>query len=552
MKNTTFFYFFLVILTFSFLQVNAQQTWESVVLEDAFANDNTGQPDVIQGAGKGNLYIKGIDSWKGNRETFIKLSLDILDNLSSTELTDAKVELRIYSVRTNIDAEKNQISIFPLSNEWKETELTWTNSRTISQDAVAAGAISSGGGRRIATYSGTGQQGQPTDEYNVANETRFDISAYAVQQYKANNKTISLLLKVTNIVNNGDQQLASKDLATTVPGYELKLPKLIVSKPSANADFSAPTIGLINEPVQFTNKSSLATTYLWNFGDGSTSTEKDPVHTYIVPGTYEVTLSINGSTELVKKTAVTIYKVNDKELFGGNFEFSDKSSWAIVGENTFTASGGAEWGVKNLAGFGTDGYLNVWDTGATGTQYYIWQAVKLTAGEKYELSYDYAIGEHEKSWFETFIGKTMPGGSDYSDNKVYSASGLWSLGDKGNTPAKAQYTFEPLETGIYFYVIKAGSNGGGKINLSIDNVKLSQVSTGVEYQSADDSRVFVKNSRINIESDSSIKNVRIFSITGQLIQIANLTNSEKFESKILKSGIFILDIDSKSYKIIVE
>lgn len=32
--------------------------------------------------------------------------------------------------------------------------------------------------------------------------------------------------------------------------------------------------------VQFINKSLWANLYEWDFGDGSTSTEKDPVHTY--------------------------------------------------------------------------------------------------------------------------------------------------------------------------------------------------------------------------------------------------------------------------------
>lgn len=40
----------------------------------------------------------------------------------------------------------------------------------------------------------------------------------------------------------------------------------------------------------FTNTSSNASSYLWNFGDGNTSTIQNPVHTYNNPGTYTVTL----------------------------------------------------------------------------------------------------------------------------------------------------------------------------------------------------------------------------------------------------------------------
>jgi PKD repeat protein len=42
--------------------------------------------------------------------------------------------------------------------------------------------------------------------------------------------------------------------------------------------------------LTFTNTSTNATDYLWNFGDGNTSIVPNPVHTYSGPGTYTVTL----------------------------------------------------------------------------------------------------------------------------------------------------------------------------------------------------------------------------------------------------------------------
>jgi PKD repeat protein len=44
----------------------------------------------------------------------------------------------------------------------------------------------------------------------------------------------------------------------------------------------------------FTNTSSGATGYLWNFGDGTTSTLQNPTHTYSITGTYTVTLTAYG------------------------------------------------------------------------------------------------------------------------------------------------------------------------------------------------------------------------------------------------------------------
>ncbi len=47
----------------------------------------------------------------------------------------------------------------------------------------------------------------------------------------------------------------------------------------------------INKPTQFTSTSTGAETYLWNFGDGNTSTDQNPFHTYTSPGPFTVTLT---------------------------------------------------------------------------------------------------------------------------------------------------------------------------------------------------------------------------------------------------------------------
>jgi len=50
----------------------------------------------------------------------------------------------------------------------------------------------------------------------------------------------------------------------------------------------------INETIQFTNQSENGDSYFWDFGDGTTSTEKDPSKTYPNPGTYTVKLRVIG------------------------------------------------------------------------------------------------------------------------------------------------------------------------------------------------------------------------------------------------------------------
>lgn len=49
-------------------------------------------------------------------------------------------------------------------------------------------------------------------------------------------------------------------------------------------------------PITFINTSRNATSYLWNFGDGTTSTGSNPVHTYTLAGTYLLKLKATGTT----------------------------------------------------------------------------------------------------------------------------------------------------------------------------------------------------------------------------------------------------------------
>ncbi|MDX2249954.1 MAG: S8 family serine peptidase [Bacteroidia bacterium] len=63
--------------------------------------------------------------------------------------------------------------------------------------------------------------------------------------------------------------------------------------------------------VKFTNTSTGATTYLWSFGDGTTSTDANPSHNYFAPGEYLVGLSSSGSSFCSDAVAMTIHVTGD-------------------------------------------------------------------------------------------------------------------------------------------------------------------------------------------------------------------------------------------------
>lgn len=98
------------------------------------------------------------------------------------------------------------------------------------------------------------------------------------------------------------------------PGsYTVKLTILNEFGISANtAKFVNPTLGDVPKPdfdfqadglrVLFTDKSEEAESWSWDFGDGASSTSKNPEHTYGQPGTYNVTLTARNKAGSASKS----------------------------------------------------------------------------------------------------------------------------------------------------------------------------------------------------------------------------------------------------------
>jgi len=86
---------------------------------------------------------------------------------------------------------------------------------------------------------------------------------------------------------------------------------IVVTNPFPVADFSSNiTHGYPPLSIQFTDLSQNATGWNWDFGDGSNSTQRSPVHEYADPGIYSVNLTVtneNGTDS--KLTTITVMQL---------------------------------------------------------------------------------------------------------------------------------------------------------------------------------------------------------------------------------------------------
>jgi PKD repeat protein len=89
----------------------------------------------------------------------------------------------------------------------------------------------------------------------------------------------------------------ARKLMTTASGTFFELSQGIIDSVAITTDLTVQAAfeaAVTDDQVALSNNSLNATGYFWDFGDGNTSTEAEPVHTYQTVGDYEVTLIASG------------------------------------------------------------------------------------------------------------------------------------------------------------------------------------------------------------------------------------------------------------------
>ncbi|MBK7965282.1 MAG: PKD domain-containing protein [Bacteroidetes bacterium] len=278
--------------------------------------------------------------------------------------------------------------------------------------------------------------------------------------------TLKAPLHVYN--NSGTYQVSLE--ATTVNGCKLSYPlnqKVIVNAPNAN--FSTDLLsGCPPLLVNFSNLSSGSTTWLWDFGDGSTSTQQHPSHTYSNIGTYQVRLIAFDATGCVDTfllpnpinvATATVNYVTPPSITGCApyaINFSDASGAAFFlwdfGDGTTSTAANP---------------YHVYDSPGTYT-------VSLTTWmpnggcEQFIQNFQTFIIDGAYPGFTYTVSPCPPYDVFFTDTSLNATSWQWSFGDGGSSTLQHPAHIYP-GPGIYSVQLIATTPGGCNTTLTATN-----------------------------------------------------------------------------------
>ncbi len=182
-----------------------------------------------------------------------------------------------------------------------------------------------------------------------------------------------------------------------------------------------------NFEIDFYNNSLDATSYSWSFGDGKSSTEREPYHRYSQPGTYTVTLTARNSKGSHQATAkITITKPAYTYFYGIEYtkvpQLNHNYKFVLTDDDVFTTT----WGNSD------------WKTIYSTPYQYIYKTPHLMDGLIDDDYYDLDIYMDTENSSGNIAGWRIPT-TELTQNY---ATELWGDSDDGLTKVEIYFSYE--------------------------------------------------------------------------------------------------------------
>ncbi|MDD1694739.1 MAG: PKD domain-containing protein [Methanoregula sp.] len=243
--------------------------------------------------------------------------------------------------------------------------------------------------------------------------------------------------------------------------------------------------------VQFVDSSSNSPiAWAWSFGDGGTSSEQNPVHTYTTTGDFTVTLSaVNtaGSSTVSKDTFITVTSTSSAP--DASFEATETTGSSPLTIQFIDTSNNAptSW-VWSFGDGGTSTAQNPSHTYVTAGTYTVTLTVTNSGGSSTETESDYITVE-ETEPVAAFTANTTSGlvplvvqFSDTSSNTP--TSWYWYFGDGGSS-TEQDPVYEYDEAGSYTVSLTATNDEGSNTTTRAKYINVTAITPPAPSFNAD-------------------------------------------------------------------
>ncbi len=245
-------------------------------------------------------------------------------------------------------------------------------------------------------------------------------------------------------------------------------------KPAAAFDLANSSQCINGNSFVFVNKSTISSgtlTYKWNLGDGNVSTQKDPQHTYLNPGSYLVQLvaiSSFGCTDTISKSVTVFPKPSV------SFNIDDATQCISGNKITLTNSSSISTGTLTHTWYFGDGNtatgLNAQHSYATSGVYTVKLVSLSSNGCADSLTKQVTIFPKPSADFTiNDVDQCLPGNNfSFTNQSVIPSGSLnysWSFGD-GNSSTAINSTHNYSVAGSYNIKLIVTSNQGCQDSIS--------------------------------------------------------------------------------------
>jgi uncharacterized protein (TIGR02145 family) len=146
---------------------------------------------------------------------------------------------------------------------------------------------------------------------NTFNTSSFDfesIMLYESDAFSKNPYSTDPKKRLTITTLDGDEYSSNYE---ELSNGDIEMINLLYSGSAPNASFAASKTNISSgETIQFTDQStSMPNYWLWKFGDGTTSTDQNPLHIYTSSGSFTVSLRVTNSFDSdyeIKRNYITV------------------------------------------------------------------------------------------------------------------------------------------------------------------------------------------------------------------------------------------------------